>query len=230
MSDAIAIRNLSTGTEARNPTMHVVGLDLGRQQDPSALALLRWRWALDARPKYEVPTLKRWALGTPYMTIAADVARFLAMQPFKVDPTMLVADATGVGTPVVEMIRQEFCRLGIRGGLVSVQITAGSAVTCVDEGLWNVAKKALVSVMQVLLGQGRLLIAEQPEAATLERELRTFTVKITSAANETFESWREKDHDDLVLAVALAAWGAEQLLHLHPALPPEPDPAPLRLW
>jgi hypothetical protein len=25
-----------------------------------------------------------------------------------------------------------------------------------------------------------------------------------------FESWRERDHDDLVLAVALAAWLAEQ--------------------
>ena len=24
--------------------------------------------------------------------------------------------------------------------------------------------------------------------------------------NETFESWRERDHDDLVLAVALAIW------------------------
>ena len=45
------------------------------------------------------------------------------------------------------------------------------------------------------------------------RELGTFTVKITSSANETFEAWREREHDDLVLAVALATWGAETITH-----------------
>jgi hypothetical protein len=29
---------------------------------------------------------------------------------------------------------------------------------------------------------------------------------MTAAGNETFESWRERDHDDLVLSVALACW------------------------
>jgi hypothetical protein len=44
------------------------------------------------------------------------------------------------------------------------------------------------------------------------REFDSFTVKINAeTANESFESWRERDHDDLVLAVALAAWGAERL-------------------
>ena len=31
-------------------------------------------------------------------------------------------------------------------------------------------------------------------------------VKVTLAGNETFEAWRERDHDDLVLAVALALY------------------------
>jgi hypothetical protein len=43
------------------------------------------------------------------------------------------------------------------------------------------------------------------------RELGTFTVRITEAGNESFEAWREKDRDDLVLAVALACWAAESL-------------------
>jgi hypothetical protein len=92
---------------------------------------------------------------------------------------------------------------------VAVTITCGSAVTNPGLGRWHVAKKQLVSVMQVLLGSRRLHVAEGPEAATLLRELGTFTVKVTEMANETFESWREKDHDDLVLAVALPAWFAE---------------------
>ncbi len=40
-------------------------------------------------------------------------------------------------------------------------------------------------------------------------ELLAFHVKVKVAANETFEAWRERDHDDLVLAVAMAAWLAE---------------------
>jgi hypothetical protein len=47
-------------------------------------------------------------------------------------------------------------------------------------------------------------------AETLETELQNFRVKITAAANETFGAWRERDHDDLVLALALAVWHAEK--------------------
>jgi hypothetical protein len=42
------------------------------------------------------------------------------------------------------------------------------------------------------------------------KELESFRVKITASAHETFEAWRERDHDDLVLAVALAAWVGQQ--------------------
>jgi hypothetical protein len=48
-------------------------------------------------------------------------------------------------------------------------------------------------------------------AAVLAQELRAFRVKVTAAGNETFESWREPDHDDLVLAVALAVWWGESV-------------------
>lgn len=37
-------------------------------------------------------------------------------------------------------------------------------------------------------------------------ELGLFRVKVTLSANETFETWRERDHDDLVLALALALY------------------------
>jgi hypothetical protein len=50
-----------------------------------------------------------------------------------------------------------------------------------------------------------------PEARTLQRELETIKVKMTQAGNEQFESWRDRDHDDLVLAVAIASWAAEYL-------------------
>jgi hypothetical protein len=57
----------------------------------------------------------------------------------------------------------------------------------------------------------RLEIAEVPERVNLFREAMEFSVKITAAGNETFESWRESEHDDLVLSLALACWAAETL-------------------
>ena len=49
--------------------------------------------------------------------------------------------------------------------------------------------------------------------------LEAFRVKITEAANETFGAWREGQHDDLLLAVALAAWMiAEDALQDRPYL------------
>src|SRR5262249_55471850 len=90
-------------------------------------------------------------------------------------------------------------------------ITAGHAVTAGDDGSWHVAKKELVSGLQVLLQTRRLQIARAlPEADLLVKELQNFRVKVTVAANGVFEAWREGQHDDLVLATALACWWAEQ--------------------
>jgi hypothetical protein len=63
----------------------------------------------------------------------------------------------------------------------------------------------------VVLQAHRLQIARGlPDATALVRELQQFQVKITAAANETFGVWRDGQHDDLVLAVALACWWAER--------------------
>jgi hypothetical protein len=63
-----------------------------------------------------------------------------------------------------------------------------------------------------LLGQRRLDVSPSlPLAQVLAREMQTFTVKINIATgNESFEAWRDSDHDDLVLAVATACWFGER--------------------
>jgi hypothetical protein len=43
----------------------------------------------------------------------------------------------------------------------------------------------------------------------LIRELQNYQVKVTPAANEVFNA-REGEHDDLLLALALAAWNGER--------------------
>jgi hypothetical protein len=82
----------------------------------------------------------------------------------------------------------------------------------VAAGSWQVPKKELVSTLQVLLQTRRLQVAQRlPQAAALERELHAFRVRITESAHEMFGAERERDHDDLVMALALAAWVAERV-------------------
>ena len=63
-----------------------------------------------------------------------------------------------------------------------------------------------------MLQTGRLKIAGGLlEAKTLIQELLAFQVKINTNAHDTYGAcWREGTHDDLVLAVAMAAWKADR--------------------
>ncbi|MGZ4358024.1 MAG: hypothetical protein ACXVRU_14570 [Gaiellaceae bacterium] len=68
-------------------------------------------------------------------------------------------------------------------------------------------KRDVASTIAVLLQTGRLRIARDlKESETLLRELLSFRVKISLTGHDTYEAWREQEHDDLVLAVGLAAW------------------------
>ena len=93
---------------------------------------------------------------------------------------------------------------------MAVTITGGEAVN--HEGnSWRVPKRDLVSIMQVLLQTGRLKLAEGlPEAQTLIDELLDFRVRISDTGHDSYGTWREGAHDDLVLATALACWYGER--------------------
>jgi hypothetical protein len=164
------------------------------------------------RPDYNVTALKRWTLGTSYVDITRWLTRLFqapGFLPVHGPPPVLVVDETGVGVAVVEMIREALIRAQVEGHLLAVTITAGSAVTLPAPAHWRVAKKALASVLVTLFSNRRLHIADVPERALLIREAEAFSVRITPEGNETFESWRDSEHDDLVLALALACWAAE---------------------
>ncbi len=180
------------------------GLDLGQTKDYTAIAVLE-RTLEGKEATYACRYLYRYPLGTSYVTIAGEVAKLMQRPPLP--KSVLVVDQTGVGRPVVDVLRQT----AIPATLWPVTITAGAAVVTGADGGLHVPKRQLVSTLQVLLQSGRLKIdASLPHAATLTRELQNFKVKITLAANESFEAWREADHDDMVLALALAAWMAER--------------------
>lgn len=192
------------------PSRFYLGLDLGQTADYSAAV------GLDARRDgseavYNARYIHRWPLRTPYRAIVQDVCALLGRTPLR-DDTTLVVDATGVGAGVTEMLDAA----GLQP--VRVTITAGQTAHETGRDCWHVPKVDLVGTVAVLLQSARLgIAADQPEAATLTRELQGFRAKITAHAYTAYGAgtdWRTEAHDDLVLSLAVAAWAAE---HIRPA-------------
>ena len=159
---------------------------------------------------YQAQYLERLSKGTPY---PAQVARIkqLSDELHKTTGTtpLLVVDQTGVGRPVVDMLRAASLKP------VAVTITGGDAVS--HDGLeYRVPKRDLVSAVNVLLQSERLKIATGlPEAQTLTSELLAFKVSVSLKGHDSYGNdvgpWRENPHDDMVLAVALACWYGENV-------------------
>jgi len=210
------------------PVRYTLGLDLGKLADYTALAIAEERpervvehfgqatidpvWATD--PDYTVPWLQRWPLGTPYHAIAVAVGKLVAALVARPRAAVtLFVDATGVGTAVIETLAAEPTIKALGRGLAAVTITGGHETTKGYAGGYrtcHVPKQDLVGAAQMALQRQKLKVAAGlPEAETLTGELRTFEVKITQSANATY-SHRDGAHDDLVLATALALWGAQQ--------------------
>jgi hypothetical protein len=192
-----------------------IGLDLGQAKDFTALGIIECvRIVRNGGDKDEIRSLncihlQRWRLRTPYPSIVADVVRMINRLTPEQSPDyqpVLSIDATGVGAPVVDLFKRET----VNAELKPIQIVGGANVS-EDFGMTRVPKRDLVSVVQVALQNRTLKIAsELAEAENLARELQNFSVKITDSANDVYGAWREGTHDDLVLAVALALWTANQ--------------------
>lgn len=183
---------------------YYLGLDLGQAKDFTALVILEKHGSNSPTAEYHARHLQRYELGTSYPAIVADVAQILKRAVFQSGRPTLALDGTGVGRSVVDLFR----RAKLAARLLPITITGGERVT-EEDGYTRVPKRDLVGVVQVALQTSRLKIAASlPEAVTLTQELQNFQVKITDAANDTYGVWREGAHDDLVLALALGLWAA----------------------
>ena len=191
----------------------VIGLDLGQANDFTALTIVDRvaEGVASADEKnigpmqYEIPHLQRFKLGTPYPDIAAAVGKIMVALPKREQPPRLIVDATGVGRPVVDLLKKAKLHP------TAVTITGGSQETSGGDFQHGVPKRNSVSALQVTLQTGRLKIARKlPEASTLINELLNFKVKISASGHDSYEAWRESIHDDLVLSASLAVWWSER--------------------
>ncbi|MES1192660.1 MAG: hypothetical protein ABUS47_16485 [Steroidobacter sp.] len=202
-----------------------VGVDIGQSNDPTAMAAVeRLSWyatinykpglrlmpgltafpiaALDAtkpRDALHVRELKRLQLGITYIEIAQQIAALLG--DAQLSNAKVFIDATGVGKPIVDL----FKHAGIAH--TPVWITSGRDEATHGDGI-SVPKLILISRLQAALHSGELKIAKAlPESLAFMRELQEFRATFTEIGNIRFGA-RQGAHDDLVIAAALAVYGA----------------------
>lgn len=223
--DVAEAYNLPSRPEA--PSFYV-GLDLGQMQDWTALAVAQKHQQPSPEPytklpaSYDIRHLDRWRI--PYPEVVTRVSALLwelhsthvihqtagrARFRRDVEPTIhLAVDGTGVGVAVVDLFREA----DLPGNMTAIVITGGDAASK-DGDTTRVPKRDLASVIQVLLQSKRLRIADGlPLAATLQQELLNFRVKISLSGHDSYGAgadWRTANHDDLVLAAAMALWLGE---------------------
>ena len=158
------------------------------------------------RVRYEMPHLERPPLGTSYPEIIERLKGLIARLP-RHERLKILVDRTGCGRPVVDLMRKE------KLAIVPVTIIFSGSASGGSYFGFNVPKRDLVSNLAILFQSDRLKIARGiSEAPAMIEELQNFRIKFTRAGNDTYEAWRESDHDDLVLAAAMAAWFGEKKL------------------
>src|SRR5580658_6628788 len=123
--------------------MFYAGLDLGQRQDFSALAVVereepRFEWMPAAR-ELSVRHLERMELGTPYPRVVKRVCEVMR-HPKMAHQSRLVVDATGVGAPVVDLLRSA----GLGVSLTTVTITGGERARGQGER-WQVPRGDLLA-------------------------------------------------------------------------------------
>ncbi len=221
-----------------NGIIRYVGVDLGQQRDYTAISVTervllptgtyssepyfdwdtqrtRWHSVEQGKPEYRVRHLERPPVGTSYVDVVERILELLETLGDK--ELVLAVDTTGVGRPVADMLKAQLekwlkSNRQVRLTTGWITVTGGDSVTKAEGGGLRVPKRDLASAPLVLMQNGQLKIAaEMWLAETLRKELRNFKVKINIAtAHDSYEAWREGDHDDLVLSVALACWAGER--------------------
>jgi hypothetical protein len=195
-----------------------VGLDLGQTNDYTAVVVVEKRsppverFLISQQPKfptavsYQVRHIERLPLDTTYPAQVAAVAKLLRTSPLP-GQSLLIVDHTGVGRPVVDMVRAAPMPCEVH----AVSIHGGNDTTR-DGSDWRVPKRDLLSCAQIALQSGTLKIVTQfPDAPTLQHELLNYQVTIDETTAHDSYNARQGQYDDLVLALCLAVWAAEHI-------------------
>jgi hypothetical protein len=214
-----------------------LGLDIGQKSDFSAVvmaevgeratpATYRMRgqtWNVP-EPTYKVQYLERLPLGTPFRAVAAKVADLVgslwawendlrktgAILPYEPQlPVDLWMDATGLGLPVVEIVKATLSSSPKTDRCLvhPVVFTYGDRFKRGEyEDSGDVLGKAyLVSRLQALFEQKQLSLPKSdPQTDLMVQELKDYEIRIDTDGNDKYGAFAVGAHDDMVTALGLA--------------------------
>ncbi len=169
----------------------IIGVDIGQARDYTAVCVIKPTMK-DGKRMYHCGYIDRLPLGTLFVDIVERV-RYIHS---KVGGTVVI-DSTGVGAPIVEMARRN-----IPGEVIGLLITAGEKANG-----WNIPKRVLITGLQISFQKKELRLKRGLSfGKTLVEELLNYRVTVTSHKNEVFSPWREREHDDLILSLAIGLY------------------------
>ncbi len=187
-----------------------IGLDLGQRSDPAAVAIVEFypRPAgfdhVNYRPRFEsvlrIRHMFTIPLGTPYPEIASQIRATLRNRIFESRPT-LVVDATGPGLPFLDF----FTANSVAAHLVKLVITSSGSPS-ESNGFQYVSRTVLLNNLATLFQTRNLTInPDHPYAAQAIHEITALEISGSTTAK----------HDDLAMALSLAAWQANKVHRLY---------------
>jgi hypothetical protein len=185
--------------------MFFAGLDLGQKRDHTAIVVVervehRRAFMETAFERIAVRYAERMALGTPYPLVVARVRQIVRSGDLYYGRCTLTVDATGVGAPVVDMLNAAQLGCPVR----PVVITGG------ERASGDAApKRDLMAELLVLLESEKLTIGNLREGPRLQKELREVRTHVSASGRRRVGADGEGQHDDLVMALALACWSAK---------------------
>lgn len=199
---AFPFQALSLNTPSSGPRHFYIGLDLGKLADYSAVAVVERILSKDGldrvsfrpvfRHRHVLRHLERIRLGTAYPRVVARVGEIIEQLALHGCVTLAV-DATGLGEPVVDSLKLA----GLNAALMPIVLT-GADHTTKPNSTWHVPKKDLLIGLQGMVARRDLELAR-------DLECRDDLIEEMVNMGRSLKAPRGL-HDDLVIAVALAAW------------------------
>jgi hypothetical protein len=185
------------------------GLDLGQTTDPSALVLI----ATTKPHHWQILSTRIFPLGTAYTDVALAVSdalqRFAAAHPSA--RLTLIADATGLGRPTLEILHQH---LPQDVQLIGITFTATGKPRQLEHPtlpitLFHVPKPQLIEALVKAIESRHLTpVPNLPNKDILTTQLQSLRYTTNPRTRHTTITARHRkgSHADLAMALAMANW------------------------
>ena len=181
----------------------IAGLSRGLANDYTTLAVVATFGEYEINKRYNLRLLERFK-GISSEKLVEQVMAFINKKPLK-ENTSIAVDVAGFGKTLVDT----FAKTKLQ--YVMVSVTEADAVIS-EEVNHRVSKKELISNLQFLFISERLRVKQDlPLSNIFIKELLGYRLKNTSQDHENQRVSKERNHDDLVFALALACWYGQEV-------------------